>query len=57
MATKSFLKDIIIKNRKSANSFIAALENAEKKGKKKVLINKSVKTIEDKESIKKMFGA
>ena len=35
MATKSFLKNISIKNRKSANSFISALENAEKKSKKK----------------------
>ena len=36
MATKSFLKNISIKNRKSANSFISALENAEKKARKKL---------------------
>ena len=56
MATKSFMKNIVIKNRTSANSFISALENAEKKGIKKVTINKPVKEIENKEIIKKMFG-
>lgn len=56
MATKSFLKDIVIKNKKSASSFISALENAEKKGRKRISINTPVKTIEDKESIRKMFG-
>lgn len=56
MATKSFLKNISIKNRKSANSFISALENAEKKGKKKVVVNTKVKEIKDKKTIKEMFG-
>ncbi|MBO5004209.1 MAG: hypothetical protein J6D03_02940 [Clostridia bacterium] len=56
MATKSFLKNIIIKDSKSAKSFISALENAEKKGRKKITINSSVKEINNKESIKKMFG-
>lgn len=56
MATKSFLKEISIKNRQSANSFISALENAEKKGRKKVIINTSVKSIKDKETIKGMLG-
>ena len=36
MATKSFLKEVSIKNKKSANSFISALENAEKKVEKKL---------------------
>ena len=57
MATKSFLKNIVINDKKSAESFVSALENAEKKGRKKVKINFSVKTIEDKDTIKKMFGA
>ena len=35
MATKSFLKNITIKDRKSAENFIKALENAEKKKAKK----------------------
>ncbi len=56
MATKSFLKNITIKNKKSANAFISALENAEKKGRKKINIETSVRTITDKETIKKMFG-
>ena len=45
MATKSFLKEISIKNKKSANSFLSALENAERKGRKKIIINASVKSI------------
>lgn len=57
MATKSFLKDIVIKDKKSAEAFVSALENAEKKGRKKINFNTAVKTIEDKEAIKKMFGA
>lgn len=56
MATKSFLKNIIIKDSKSAKSFISALENAEKKGRKKIIVNASVKEITNKECIKKMFG-
>lgn len=56
MATKSFLKNIVIKNSKSANSFLSALENAERKGRKKVEIKTRVTSIEDKETIKKIFG-
>lgn len=56
MATKSFLKNIDIKNRKSAKAFVTALENAEKKGRKKVIINTKVQTIKDKETIRKIFG-
>ncbi|MCI9287639.1 MAG: hypothetical protein HFJ57_06755 [Clostridia bacterium] len=56
MATKSFLKNIVIKNRKSASSFISALENAENKGRKKVTFNTPINTVKDKENIKKMFG-
>ena len=56
MATKSFLKNISIKNRKSANSFIYALENAEKKSKKKIIVNTKVKEIRDEKTIKEMFG-
>ena len=56
MATKSFLKNIIVKNKKSADSFITALENAEKKGRKKVNINAKVENIKDRDTIRKMFG-
>ncbi len=56
MATKSFLKNVVIKDKKSAEAFVSALEHAEKKGRKKVNISTAVKTIEDKDTIKKMFG-
>lgn len=56
MATKSFLKNIIIKDRKKAIAFVSALENAENKGRKKVDINVPTNTIRDKETIRKMFG-
>ena len=56
MATKSFLKNVNIKDKKSALAFVNALEHAEKKGKKEVKIHTSVKTIKDKETIKKIFG-
>ena len=54
MATKSFLKNITIKNSKSAKSFISAIENAEKKERKKIA--EVGKNVTNKESIKKMFG-
>ena len=57
VATKSFLKNVIIKDKKTASSFVSALENAEKRERKNVKIASSVKTIEDKETIKKMFRA
>lgn len=55
MATKSFLKDIVIKDRESAKKLVLALENAEKKGKKKVYLNAKSKEINDSETIRKMF--
>ena len=48
MATKSFLKNIVIKDRKSAERFISALENAENKKSKKVKINKMVEYLANK---------
>lgn len=56
MATKSFLKDISIKNRSAANAFIDALENSEKKKKKKIDVKKSIESVKDAEKIKKIFG-
>lgn len=53
MATKSFLKNIVIKNKKSAMSFLCALENAEGKSKKKVAFDTAVETVKDDETIKK----
>ena len=55
MATKSFLKNITIKNRKSAESFLNALENAEKKKAKKVQFKERVEEVKDSEIIKRMF--
>lgn len=56
MATKSFLREIIIKNKKSAEKFIDALENAENKKAKKVKINKVVQDVTDCEQIRKIFN-
>ena len=53
MATKSFLKNIVIKNKKSAMSFLCAPENAEGKSKKKVAFDTAVETVKDDETIKK----
>ena len=56
MATKSFLKEIVIKDKKATESFINALENAENKKAKKVRINKMVEDITDSERISKIFS-
>lgn len=56
MATKSFLKNIIIKDRKSATNFINALEKAENKKSKTVHIDQKVEDITDKEQIRKIFN-
>ena len=55
MATKSFLKDIVIKDKNAAKAFVNALENAEQKGRKKITFNTKVEEIKDKTTIKKMF--
>ena len=54
MATKSFLKNIVIKNSKQAEKFLVALENAEKK-KSKVTINQRVEELKDPKQIRKLF--
>ena len=55
MATKSFLKNIVINNSKQAEKFIVALENAEKKKSKEVTINQRVEEIKDPKQIRKLF--
>ena len=50
MATKSILKNIVIKDKKSCSSLINALEGAKGKIAKEVNFSRSVRTI------KKMFG-
>lgn len=56
MATRSFLKNITIKNRKEANRFIQALERAENKKSKEVKFDKSVEDVKDSEKIRKIFS-
>lgn len=56
MATKSFLKNIKIKDRSAARSFLSALENAEGRKGKKVHVNASIKNIDDKATIRKIFN-
>ena len=55
MATKSFLKNINIKDKKSATAFIEALENAENKGRKKIKFDRLVEDVEDSQKIKEIF--
>lgn len=56
MSTKSFLKNINIKNRASASNFVDALENAAGKGKKKVKLDRAIETVKDSEKIRKLFS-
>lgn len=56
MATKSFLKSISVQNKNKADCFVRALENAENKGRKRVVIKERAQTISNKEKIKKIFG-
>lgn len=56
MATKSFLKNIVIKDKKSAERFINALERAENKKAKKVTIDKMVEDVTDGSQIRKLFS-
>ena len=54
MATKSMIKNINIKNPKLANGLALALENAEKKGAKDVVLNKRLDEVKG-SAIKKYF--
>ena len=56
MATKSFLKNIVIKDRKSAENFINALEKAENRKAKKVKVTSKVENITDSKKIRKIFN-
>lgn len=53
MATSSFFTDITIRDKRTAKSFLEAMEKAEKAKKKKIDVN--YKTVDDKESIRRMF--
>ena len=56
MATKSFEKNIVVNNKKDAQRFIAALENACGRRGKKVIFNEPVEYISDHKAIRKIFG-
>ena len=55
MATKSILKNVVIKNKKSCSSLVNALESAKGKRAKEAVCSRSVRTADD-EMIKKMFN-
>ena len=48
-------KNLVIKDRKTAENFISALENAVNKKSKKVSIDKRVEDVTDEEQIRKIF--
>lgn len=55
MATKSILKNIVIKDKKSGSALANALESAKGKKAIKVEFSRAVRSADD-ELIKKMFG-
>lgn len=55
MATNSIYKEMRVKDRKYCRNFVAALENAEKKSSKDVVVSKLVKEIKG-DNLRKMFG-
>ncbi len=54
MATKSILKSIVIKDKKSSTALVNALESAKGKKANDVTFSRTVRTADD-EMIKKMF--
>ena len=56
MATKSYLKNIVIKDGKQAERFLKELENAEKKKSKEITINLRLEDIKNPEQIRKLFA-
>lgn len=55
MATKSVLKNVLIKNRRSAHALVRALENASGKQSQNVSMSRTCKEL-DKNDVQKMFG-
>lgn len=55
MATKSIYKDVRIKNKVLCRNFVSALEHAENKKGKDVIISRKVQIL-NKEKIKEIFG-
>lgn len=55
MATKSILKNVMIKEKNMGRNFVYALENAKDKRAKDVVMSKSCETVR-KQDIKKLLG-
>lgn len=55
MATKSIMKNIDIKKKKSCHTFVLALEHAKREKTKEVRISKAIKEVKG-EKIKELFG-
>ncbi len=55
MATKSFMKNVMIRQKPLAQNFIRAVENAQNKHSKVVVMTKSIQEIHG-EALKKIFG-
>lgn len=56
MATKSIMKNIDIKKKKSCHAFVLALEHAKNKKSKRVHMSRACKEIKG-EKIKEIFGS
>ena len=56
MATKSIYKEVRVTNKTMCKKLLAALENAERKGAKKVVMSKNVQNVSG-QKIKDLFGA
>ena len=55
MATKSILKNVQINKKDMAKSLVSALDNAEKKSSKDVILNRALDEVKGKD-IKVLFG-
>ena len=56
MATHSILNNVTIKDKHLSRTLVYALENAERKKGKTIVMHKTCETL-DKDQIKQMFGA
>ena len=55
MATKSITKNVVMRTKPLARNFVHALENAEGKSSKEVIVDKTVHEIKG-ETLREMFG-
>ena len=54
MATKSMLKNVVLRDRKLANRFLTALDRAKTKRSKKVILERNIEEIKG-EDVKRLF--